>query len=392
MVDWIEPIFDRTPADVTRAKLKVKEWIEALARGESVEISDLKGYINAVDLNRIENDTAYLSMASELKLSIKTDWERTDLPNVSEIDRIIKNIKDLIADFEFGAFTYEMPTTILTYSHANTVEHNLSLIKYLLEDLSTRIQAEFTQVDAYAKIEVSVALTLPFDLVYQRFIESIKTKVADANSIPLDLSFNTMTVLMSTKVIDSIAVPTTEMDLQIEFGLNSEAYNDPSNPIFAEIPTISQIINGELHYSDSDSMSIEFSRIPTEFTELSFVLSPILTTAMSNLVTDFTAELLARVLLTNRATLETDFLAGIQTTKFSFADMFAKAIYSIISTKVNAEIIPAISNSVAGTISPTVQTEMLLGLYAYSKLSDYNSISLADMDNTTMKDLSYREL
>lgn len=390
MADWIEPIFDRTPADVTRAKLKVKEWIEALARGESVEISDLKGYINAIDLNRIENDTEYLSMASELKLSIKTDWKRTDLPNVSEIDRIIKNIQDLITDFEFGEFTYEMPTTILTYSHANTVEHNLSLIKYLLEDMSTRIQAEFTHIDAYAKIEVFVALTLPFDLVYQRFLASIKSKVANADSIPINLPFDTMTVLMSTKAINSLAVPT-EMDLQIEFGLNSEAYNDSSNPIFAEMPTIFQI-NGELHNSDSDPMVIEFCPTNTELAGMSVVLSPVAIKAMSNIVTDFTAELLARVLLTNEVTLNTDVLAGIQTTKFSFADMFAKAIYSIISTEVNTEIIRVISNPVTGTISSTIQTEILLGLYAYSKLSDYKSISLTDMDKTTLKDLSYREL
>lgn len=390
MADWIEPIFDRTPADVTRAKLKVKEWIEALARGESVEISDLKGYINAVDLNRIENDTEYLSMASELKLSIKTDWKRTDLPNESDIERIIKNIQDLIVDFEFGTFTYEMPTTILTYSHANTVEHNLSLIKYLLEDMSTRIQAEFAHIDAYADIEVFVALTLPFDLVYQRFVASIKTKAANADSIPIDLPFDTMTISMSTKVINSLAVPV-GMDLKIDFGINSDVYNDSSNPIIAEMPTIFQM-NGELHNSDSDPISKEFSLMTMELAGVSVVLPPASIKAMSNIVTDFTSELLARVLLTNVVTLETDILAGIQTATFNFADMFVEAVYRIIMADVNSEIIQAISHSVEGNFSATIQTEMLLGLYAYSKLSDYDSVSLADMDKTTLKDLSYREL
>lgn len=390
MADWIEPIFDRTPADVTRAKLKVKEWIEALARGESVEISDLKGYINAVDLNRIENDTEYLSMASELKLSIKTDWKRTDLPNVSEINRIIKNIQDLITDFEFGEFTYEMPTTILTYSHANTVEHNLSLIKYLLEDMSARIQAEFSNIDIAAVIEVDLALTLPFETVFEQFNLTTIAKAIKSTTIPVDISFDTLILRFTGKVANSITHPV-KMSMQVEFGLSGEVNNQQSNPIIADLFTNADVI-GEVNSRPSNPIKQEFNIATMNLDTLYAILTPNTIETLSSMVTDFASEAIAQILTTNEASFYTKTEADIEEVTFSFADMFIESIFSIVSADITSKIIRAKSQKVNGLTETTVQIDVLVGLYAYSKLSDYTERTLGSMDSTTLKDLSYREL
>ena len=80
--DWIDPIVDRTQADITA--------------------KNSKAYINATDLNRIEKDTIYLCYLLHEEypaldnLIVKTNWVRTDIPSVNNMERIRSNAETIL--------------------------------------------------------------------------------------------------------------------------------------------------------------------------------------------------------------------------------------------------------------------------------------------------------
>lgn len=180
---WIKPIYDRTQADIDFAITKIAEWIsynissaeydekvrieneELVLREGRVEyvdndvivlggdgraivdndalvvkigvVYDLKGCLNTIDINRIENNIAYLSQKlSELdyqsSVSVK-QWLKDDLPTTIDITRIIDNVKTLITSFHQMSNAPTLPSKILTYEDANQLEKNIDLIKYLLD-------------------------------------------------------------------------------------------------------------------------------------------------------------------------------------------------------------------------------------------------------------------
>ena len=97
MAEWITPIYDRTETDVTAAKIKIAEWIEMVTSGAEATTEDLKGCINASDLNRIESNTKYLSetltaLGYSSTVTTKT-WARNSFPNVDDVRRIIANVQ-----------------------------------------------------------------------------------------------------------------------------------------------------------------------------------------------------------------------------------------------------------------------------------------------------------
>lgn len=179
---WREPIFDRTQADVDFAIQKIAEWttynISAAEYDEKVRIEnealvlregyvattnnalilqgdgrayvdsdalivkigvvyDLKGCLNVLDINRIEENIAYLSeRLIELdfpnNLIIKR-WSKDNLPTDAEIQRIIGNVKELITTFYQLNDAPIVPSTLLSYDNVNALERNIDLIKYLLD-------------------------------------------------------------------------------------------------------------------------------------------------------------------------------------------------------------------------------------------------------------------
>ena len=180
---WREPIFDRTQEDVDFAIRKIAEWvaynISAAEYDEKVRIEneelvlregyvervdsnvlvlqgdgrayiendvlvvrigvvyDLKGCLNVLDMNRIEENIAYLSERL-LELSYPTDvstkrWTKGNLPTESDIQRIIGNIRSLINGFYQPNTAPELPSTMLSYDDINAIERNIDLIKYLLD-------------------------------------------------------------------------------------------------------------------------------------------------------------------------------------------------------------------------------------------------------------------
>lgn len=135
MVEWITPIFDRTQADVSFAIAKIEEWRE---RG-STDIYELKGCLNVSDINRIENDIQYLSdNLSRLYYfphTISKEWGTSGLPDESDINRIIGNVRNIISAYAQLGSAPEVPDTMLTFEQINNIEENLYLVKEILESM-----------------------------------------------------------------------------------------------------------------------------------------------------------------------------------------------------------------------------------------------------------------
>ena len=137
MSEWIIPIFDRTQEDVKNALTKIAEW----KQNGSTEVYDLKGCLNVSDINRIEGNIKYLS--DELsKLcyfpnTISKTWDVSGLPDIENISRIIQNVAKIISAYHQNGTAPSLPETLLTYEEVNDLEHNLYLIKGILDDMIT---------------------------------------------------------------------------------------------------------------------------------------------------------------------------------------------------------------------------------------------------------------
>ena len=180
---WREPIFDRTQEDVDFAINKIAEWIvyniSAAEYDEKVRVDneqlilregqaevvdnsalvlqgdgrayvengvlvirigvvyDLKGCLNVMDINRIEENIAYLSeklVLHQRPSSVTTKrWKKNDLPTEEDIKRIISNIISLNESFYRPKDAPNLPSTMLSFNDINSIERNIYLIKYLID-------------------------------------------------------------------------------------------------------------------------------------------------------------------------------------------------------------------------------------------------------------------
>jgi len=148
----IKPIYDRTSSDVyylqsLHDKIIASGWdsllpyekafwltgepLNLLADGDQLVSSDsfnltvgsniIKGSLNIIDLNRIENNTSTLatlltSYAYVVDVNVKTDWVITDLFSLEELNRIRSNIDALQTAF------YTIPEWI-TIEYVNTMDY-----------------------------------------------------------------------------------------------------------------------------------------------------------------------------------------------------------------------------------------------------------------------------
>lgn len=133
MAEWIDPIYDRTQEDVEFAIRTISEWIKT----KSHNVYDLKGCFNVSDINRIENNILYLSeKLNEWGFSVSVftrQWSMSDMPTRTDIERIIRNIRNILNAFYVSSDAPLLPSNILTYNDANHIEENLYLVKYLLD-------------------------------------------------------------------------------------------------------------------------------------------------------------------------------------------------------------------------------------------------------------------
>ncbi len=126
---WIQPIYDRTQADVDTIRLDPTN-------------ANTKGAYNYEDLNRIENNCEYVMNLLNnsglfyipVEISVKTDWNVKDIPHIKEINRIRNNIITLMNGMNLGEEYKEIEfSNTMDYVKANILEKDLDLIKYIIE-------------------------------------------------------------------------------------------------------------------------------------------------------------------------------------------------------------------------------------------------------------------
>ena len=132
---WLTPITDRTLEDVIYARSKVKEWIAAYSRGETPTVTDLKGCVNASDLNRIEGNLDYLNQrvifkggVPDERLVVKT-WKRGEVVQYSDVRRLLNNALYVMDLYDLYGAVPIHPVTIRDYKDMNNLEIMTQLAK-----------------------------------------------------------------------------------------------------------------------------------------------------------------------------------------------------------------------------------------------------------------------
>ena len=129
MAEWISPVWDRKQSDVDYA-------LAQMAIGNSK--NEYKGCFTVSDINRIENNSRYLSdrlnvLAYANSISTAT-WDMYDIPNVTDIKRLINNVSALIEAYYLSEDAPTLPETLLHYEQVNALERNLYLLKHLIDN------------------------------------------------------------------------------------------------------------------------------------------------------------------------------------------------------------------------------------------------------------------
>ena len=138
---WIPTVTDRTQRDVDEALSKLAEWRKWISVGLVPETQELKGCLNVSDLNRIENNLGYLielvkwqdPEETEINDCVKTDWSVADIPNISDIERILGTLRDIRVKCDIPLSQTPVPDTMLSFDDINAVEENLNLLRSKLE-------------------------------------------------------------------------------------------------------------------------------------------------------------------------------------------------------------------------------------------------------------------
>ena len=131
MATWQEPIFDRTQDDVDYAKAQLSQKINNV---------DLKGCLNASDLNRIESNIRYLAdtlteLLYMVYVTTNTAWTITSLPSISHINRVISNVNMLWVKYYKPTGSVDLPDTLLSFEDINAIEKNIHLLKEMLDEM-----------------------------------------------------------------------------------------------------------------------------------------------------------------------------------------------------------------------------------------------------------------
>jgi len=141
---WIATVTDRTQRDVGEALSKLAEWRRWISVGLVPETHELKGCLNVSDLNRIENNLGYLielveeldPEETEIDYYVKTDWSVADIPNISDIERILDALRDIRVKYDIPLSQTPVPDTMLHFDDINRVEENLNLLRSKLFEVA----------------------------------------------------------------------------------------------------------------------------------------------------------------------------------------------------------------------------------------------------------------
>lgn len=113
MPEWITPITNRNAYDVYSAK----QYIERM-KGKSGTLTDMRGCLNASDLNRIEGNIEYLLDRGGVSYNRQT-WSVGDIPTASDKSRILSGINAIVVLYNMQS---TIPSNILTFQNVNAIE------------------------------------------------------------------------------------------------------------------------------------------------------------------------------------------------------------------------------------------------------------------------------
>jgi len=122
---------------VQDALAQIEAWRTQVANGQSPTVTELKGCLNATDLNRIEANTKYISeflrgYGFQTNVTTKVDWTDESLPNAADVSRIIDNIKEIRNKYYEPAGMPSLPQTMVSFSDINAIEQSLMLFREML--------------------------------------------------------------------------------------------------------------------------------------------------------------------------------------------------------------------------------------------------------------------
>ena len=132
---WLTPVFDRTSADVAFAIQKLHEW-----KQNTSEMYDLKGCLNASDINRILNNNFCLRemLVEYLYFMRWVIWDELkvgDVPTRTYIDDVIIDTRDVLECFFTPNNAPPLPDTLLSFEQVNALEEIQYLLKEMIDDM-----------------------------------------------------------------------------------------------------------------------------------------------------------------------------------------------------------------------------------------------------------------
>ena len=158
---WETPIFDRTEEDVLKVITYDNIGYKYLTQDQKEEWDNgLKGALNYTDVNRIEGNIQYLfNIYGIVGMTIKTNWNYTDIVTDSEFQRILYNIYLLKKHFKIYETTPAIPPPpINTYQKVNEIEKILYDMYFIYENGSlafARNDPEY-KAELYANDDITV--------------------------------------------------------------------------------------------------------------------------------------------------------------------------------------------------------------------------------------------
>lgn len=137
MIQWINPITNRTQADIDRAKeLAVKSWDEMTSQEQTEWSTGLKGTLNKADLRRIESNIHLLSEVLELGL-ITRENDIPIIPNIEYWNGLLQNVQSIRESYSVHSDTPMTPSRpINKFTKINDIEK-------ILLDVYTIIESNF---------------------------------------------------------------------------------------------------------------------------------------------------------------------------------------------------------------------------------------------------------
>ena len=158
---WETPIFDRTEEDVLKVITYDNIGYKYLTQEQKAEWDNgLKGALNYVDLNRIEGNIQHLfNIYGIVGITIKTNWNYTDIVTVNNFQRILNNIDRLRNTFKVYETTPNTPNIpINTYQKVNEIEKILYDMYFIYENgsLAFARNEPVYKAELYANDDITV--------------------------------------------------------------------------------------------------------------------------------------------------------------------------------------------------------------------------------------------